>query len=166
MQCAGEIEFALDSDLVERQATESAMDRLAPLFEGVAGERSALFVASPNAGSTTAQRFWADAQTVGVAFANPELFPWCLANAPCAALARRFGVTGPNSTWLGGDDALQAAWRAAEHALNRQRVDCVFVVRMCFSLASGSPGRLHAWCLTANADARNLCPGCPPEQSS
>jgi hypothetical protein len=152
MRPAGDIELELDCDVLERQAMESVMDRLTPLFESGAGERRALFVASPNAGSATAQRFWAGAQAAGVAFANPELFPWCLANAPCAALARRFGITGPNSTWLGGDDALQAAWCAAEHALQRRRVDCVFVVSVCFSPASGSPGRLRAWCLRAKAD--------------
>jgi hypothetical protein len=141
-----DIEFELHCDVLERQAMESAMDRLAPLFESGSGERSALFLASPNAGSATALRFWADAQTTGVALANPELFPWCLANAPCAALARRFGIVGPNFSWLGGEEALQVAWSAAEYALKQRRVECAFVVSVCFGRC-GAAGWLLAWCM-------------------
>ena len=139
-----DIEFELHCDVLERQAMESAMDRLAPLFENGSGERSALFLASPNAGSATALRFWADAQTTGVALANPELFPWCLANAPCAELARRFGIVGPNATWLGGEEALQAAWSAAGYVLKHRQVECVFVVSICFGRCD-APGWLRAW---------------------
>lgn len=47
----------------------------------------------------TALRFCAEALEVGPALASPAAFPRCLANAPCAAIARRFGMTGPNATW-------------------------------------------------------------------
>jgi hypothetical protein len=141
------IEFA--SGLLEREAMEFAFDRLAPLFEGAAGHDSALFLASPDAGTATALRFWSDAQRNGVALANPELFPWCLANAPCASLARRFGITGPNATWLGDDDALDAAWSAAESALRSQLVGRAFIVDVCFGSSPGPPGRLNAWCVRA-----------------
>lgn len=144
-----DIEVELPGDLLERQAIESVMDQIAGLFENGAGDRSGIFLASPNAGNSTAQRFWADAQGVGVAFANPELFPWCLANAPCAALARRFGITGPNFTWLGGEDALQAAWSAAEIAIHRRRIERAFVVGVSFG-ESGATGRLRAWCLAGS----------------
>ena len=138
------IELELPGDTLERQAIDAVMDGLSPLFEERTGKRSALFLASPDAGNATALRFWADAQLAGVALANPELFPWCLANAPCAALARRFGIIGPNSTWLGGEEALQAAWSAAEYAIRQGRVECVFVVSVCFG-SSASPGWLRAW---------------------
>jgi hypothetical protein len=142
------IDIELDSapGILERQMMESVMDRLTAFFENRSRDRTALFLVSPDAGNATAVRFWADAQTAGVAFASPELFPWCLANAPCAALARRFGITGPNSTWLGGEDALQTAWSAAEYALKQQRAECVFLVSVCFG-GRGAPGRLRAWCL-------------------
>ena len=76
IRTVADLEFELHCDVLERQSMESAMDRLAPLFENASGERSALFLVSPNAGSATALRFWADAQTTSVAFANPELIPW------------------------------------------------------------------------------------------
>jgi len=142
-QC-GDIALELPTDLLERQAIESVMDQLSDFFANGSGDRSGLYLASPNAGNATARRFWADARAVGVAFANPELFPWCLANAPCAALARRFGIRGPTFTWLGGDDALQAARSAAEVALRRGRVERAFVVSVCFG-ESGSTGRVRAW---------------------
>ena len=62
--------------------------------------------------------------------ANPELFPWCLANAPAAALARRFGITGPNYSLLGGDDAALAAFHAASDDLTTRRVDAAVVVKL------------------------------------
>lgn len=76
-------------------------------------DRVALCVASSNAGSGTSQRFWADARRVGVALANPAVFPWCLANAACGALARRFGATGPNFTHLGEAEAMLSAFDCA-----------------------------------------------------
>lgn len=139
-----DIELELPSNALERQTMDAVMARLSPLFEKKISERSALFLASPNAGSATALRFWADAQSAGVAFANPELFPWCLANAPCAELARRFGIVGPNATWLGGEEALQAAWSAAGYVLKHRQVECVFVVRICFGRCD-APGWLRAW---------------------
>jgi hypothetical protein len=83
---------------------ESVLDQLAPIFEqvpAVDGERDgALLLVSGDAGVRTTLRFWGDALSAGVAFASPGAFPWCLANAPSATLARRFGLTGPVVTWL------------------------------------------------------------------
>ena len=88
----------------EQESLESVLDALAPMFDrspAVDGERGgALLVVSDDAGAATAVRFWHDALAVGLAVASPGAFPWCLANAPCAAIAQRFGVTGPNLTWL------------------------------------------------------------------
>ena len=88
----------------EQESLEAVLDDLAPVFEAIPiadGEREgALLVVSDDAGSATAVKFWRDALATGVAVASPAAFPWCLANAPCATIARRFGVTGPNLTWL------------------------------------------------------------------
>jgi len=88
----------------EQESLEAVLDDLAPIFETVPivdGEREgALIVVSDDAGSATAVKFWRDALSTGLAVASPAAFPWCLANAPCAAIAQRFGVTGPNLTWL------------------------------------------------------------------
>jgi hypothetical protein len=147
MRTPPDIELELPADALEREAMELAMEPLAGLFEGGAGEGSALFVVSRNAGSASALRFWADAQRSGVGLANPELFPWCLANAPCGALARRFGITGPNATWLGGDEALQAAHVAASTALAAQQIERAYVVAVDFGSVTQGEGRLRAWLL-------------------
>jgi len=90
--------------LSEQAALEAVLDRLAPLFEAsplADGERTgALFIVTEDAGSGTAVQFWRDALEAGPALARPGPFPWCLANAPGATLARRFAITGPNATWL------------------------------------------------------------------
>jgi hypothetical protein len=133
MQIAAHCSASIDV-LLEREAVEAAFAALAPLFEFEgARERAALFVVSSNAGSATAMRFWADAVRTGVALASPELFPWCLANAPCGALARRFGITGPNFTCLGDADALTGALQAATDELATGRVDVALVVAFEFA---------------------------------
>lgn len=127
--CSASVEAAL-----EREAVETAFAALAPLFEFEgARDRAALFVVSSNAGSATSMRFWADAVRTGVALASPELFPWCLANAPCGALARRFGITGANFTCLGEADALAGALQAAADELAAGRVEVVLVVAFEFA---------------------------------
>lgn len=147
---APQLELELEAGLLEREAIDSVLDGLAPLFASTNGERSGLFVASTNAGTATTLRFWSDSQAVGVALANPELFPWCLANAPCAALARRFHITGPNFTWLGGDEAMQAAWSTAHLSLQQSEIEIAYVVGICFGTET-SPGQVQAWCLRQEA---------------
>lgn len=145
MRVAAHDVIALPADALERDALEAVLESLDEIFTGAAGPASAIFVASNDAGSRTALRFWADAQRTGVAVANPELFPWCLANAPCGALARRFGITGPNATWLGRRDALEAAWAAAQTHLARGAVQRAFVVALDFDPIPPDPARLRAW---------------------
>lgn len=135
-------EAELPRNVSEREALESVMEPLAPYFAKSSG-RAGLFVATRDAGSRTSVQFWRDAMRVGVAFANPELFPWCLANAPCAAIARRFKITGPNVTWL-GDDALASALAAAHAAIDQHSIDAAFVVEIVFGSENG-PGHLCLW---------------------
>lgn len=146
------LELDLAPGQLEREAVESVLDRLATLCEGVDGDRTALFVISPNAGTSTAVQFWGDAKQKGVAFANPALFPWCLANAPCGAIARRLGITGPNATWLGNDDAFEAAWQAAESAMEAGRVSRVLLFYISFGSAPRSAGRLKVWSLSVTSN--------------
>lgn len=100
----------------EQESLAAVLDDLAPMFEAVPltdGEREgALLVVSDDAGSATAVTFWRHALSTGLAVASPAAFPWCLANAPCAAIAQRFGVTGPNLTWLASFSDLRAAFAA------------------------------------------------------
>ena len=104
MTSARSLAFALATTASEQEALDAVLDCLAPLYERVPmvdGERDgALLVVSDDAGTGTTVRFWRDALAVGLGVASPGAFPWCLANAPCATIAKRFGITGPNLTWL------------------------------------------------------------------
>jgi hypothetical protein len=122
------LSLPLPSAASEQAALEAVVDEFAPIFAGVPtvdGERDgALLVVSDDAGAATAVNFWRDALAAGLGFASPAAFPWCLANAPCATIARRFSVTGPNCTWLtpfvdsrGAFDA-PAAWLADQLCAN------------------------------------------------
>lgn len=132
------LSLALPSAASDQSALESVLDDLAPVFEAVPandGEREgALLLVTDDAGSDTAVQFWRDALAVGPALASPGAFPWCLANAPCAMLARRFAVTGPNITWLATRSDPHSAFDApaawmADHLLSAR--------------AMGQPA--HAW---------------------
>lgn len=142
------LRLALPADALEREALAGAFDALTPLMGDAAGPDSALFIVSDNAGRASALRFWADAQRSGVGLANPELFPWCLANSPGAALSRHFGLAGPNTTWLAGPAGLPHAWQAAHDAVRGGRAARVFVVGLHLG-QDGSPGQLEAWVVTA-----------------
>lgn len=119
---------------LECEAMEEVAYGIAALFDiDAPRSRIGLIVASDNAGTATSVQFWSDAMRTGVAVASPALFPWCLANAPCGVLARRFNVTGPNSTLLGEGDALLAALDTASDQLAQGQVDCAVVVALCFA---------------------------------
>lgn len=128
--------FRLDAPL-EREAMTQVIEGLTPIFDvATARDGIGLIVASNNAGSATSQHFWAEAVRVGVAVASPELFPWCLANAPCGALSRHFGITGPNATLLGEGDALLGALDTAAQWLAPQRIEHAVVVALSFASAA------------------------------
>ena len=79
---------------------------------GVHGD--GLYVATPDSGSREAVAFWAAAQVTGLAFAAPAAFPWTLVNSTAGRISLELGITGPCSTLVGGDDALEeASWLAA-----------------------------------------------------
>jgi len=130
-------------------------DGLAPLFDmDTPRERTALIVVSDNAGSATSLRFWSDAVRTGVDVASPELFPWCLANAPCGALSRHFGVTGPNMTLLGDGDALLSAWDTAAQDLASHRVAAAVVIALSFGRADTGGRALGLRAAAANGETQ------------
>lgn len=137
---------------LEREAMDHIADNIAPLFD-IAGPRAriGLLIASDNAGTATSVQFWADALRTGLGLASPERFPWCLANAPCGALARRFGVTGPNSTLLGQTEALLGALDTSADLFAQDQIDSAIIVVLCFASAD-LPGRALALRLHNSAD--------------
>lgn len=135
---------------LERDTIDSIASSLAPVFEpggDVPPHRIGLYLSSADAGIATSVRFWSEARRTGMGMANPELFPWCLANAPAAALARRFGITGPNYSLLGEGDAFLAAFNAASDDLTSKRIDAAVVIALemktghcnCLRLARTAP---------------------------
>jgi hypothetical protein len=108
--------------------------RLAVIFQPpVDPDRSGLYVVSANAGFQSSLLFWTEAQRSGIAFANPELFPWTLANAPGGWLARHFGVTGPNATYTGQIEGLLAALEESGEHLTEGRIDTAWIVAVDFA---------------------------------
>ena len=148
---------ALDFDTrLEREAMEQIADGIARLFDiETPRERIGLIVVSDNAGSATSVQFWSDAVATGVAVASPELFPWCLANAPCGALARRFHITGPNLTLLGESDALLAAFDTAADQIAQRQVDSVVIVALSF-VYGHKAGKVLALCMCAHTSRHAL----------
>lgn len=122
----------------EKDLLPAIGQQLAPLFHpGPEAGRAGLYLVSANAGFQSSLSFWADAKRSGVAVANPELFPWTLANAPCGWLAREFQVTGPNFTYTGGNEALSAALSQACEHLRTATVDTAWVIAIDFAQTPG-----------------------------
>lgn len=102
---------------------KETLPRLAKLveefFQPLANpDEAGLYLVSANAGFQSSVQFWTDARRSGLSVASPELFPWTLANAAAAWLAREFQITGPNFTYMGQTQALfDALGQARDHLL-------------------------------------------------
>jgi len=109
-------------------------ERLAVIFRPtIDPDRSGLYLVSANAGFQSSLRFWTEARRSGLAFANPELFPWTLANAAGGWLACHFGITGPNATYTGQIDGLLAALEQAGEDFTEGRIHTGWIVAVDFA---------------------------------
>jgi 3-oxoacyl-[acyl-carrier-protein] synthase II len=97
-----------------------------------------LYVATATAGRAESVEFWRTAQETGLAFANPRLFPWTLANSPTGALAKALDVRGPTYTLVGGVEALEAAGEHAADDVADGIVTAAAIVHL--DVADGTPG--------------------------
>jgi hypothetical protein len=95
---------------------------------GVTGD--GLYVATPDAGAREALAFWAAARETGFAFAAPAAFPWTLANSPTGRISQSLGITGPCTTFVGGDEAYAEALATAADDLADGLVSRAVVVRL------------------------------------
>lgn len=96
-----------------------------------AGMRAdALYVATSDGGAREALAFWATAQETGLAFANPSAFPWTLANSATGRISQALAVNGPCTTYVGGEDALEAALQDAGADVEAGLVDRALVVSL------------------------------------
>lgn len=129
----------------EKELLPGIGEQLAGLFQPAAAPgRSGLYLVSANAGFQSSLLFWSEAKRSGIGVANPELFPWTLANAPCGWLARQFDITGPNYTFTGKTEALTAALVQAEEHLQLQFIDTAFVIALDFAQTPRRHGQLAA----------------------
>ena len=111
-----------------------------------AGDRVALHVATPDSGSREALAFWRAAQATGYALAAPGAFPWTLSNSVTGRVSLALGVTGPCTTWVGGEEATTEAELAAHLDLDDGLVDHSVVVSLVGAAAPdavGSPVRVE-----------------------
>ena len=69
----------------------------------------ALYVATTDGGAREALAFWDHAHATGLGFANPAAFPWTLANSATGKISLVLGITGPCTTYVGGDEAVAEA---------------------------------------------------------
>lgn len=106
-------------------------------------DRTGLYVASPNAGFLSSLSFWTEVLEKSPAFANPELFPWTLANAPCGAIARKFQITGPNYTYCIKKADLPIVEDQIGYDFNAHLIDSAWLLYMDFSPRPGRNG--HIW---------------------
>lgn len=106
----------------------------------------ALYVATTDGGAREALAFWAAAQETGLAFANPAAFPWTLANSATGRISQVLAITGPCTTYVGGDEALAEAQRDAETDLADGLVRTALVVSLAGEtpiLPAGGPVRVR-----------------------
>ena len=89
-----------------------------------------LYLATSTAGRWESIDFWRAATETGLAFANPRLFPWTLANSPTGSIAKALEVRGPTYTLVGRADALVGAFEHASYDLGRQSVSCAAIVAL------------------------------------
>jgi hypothetical protein len=87
-----------------------------------------LYVATATAGRAESVEFWRAALETGLAFANPRLFPWTLANSPTGAIAKALDVRGPTYTLVGGANAAAGALEHAADDLDAGIVSAALVV--------------------------------------
>jgi hypothetical protein len=136
----------------EQAMLEGVLDDLAVAFDAPADHAEhALLVVSEDAGSATALRFWSAALATGVALASPASFAWCLANAPAALLARRFGLRGPNLSWLVDDCGRPTSYAGAVAWLAEHAADggAAWLAALRFA----APARLVLWRWTPHPGA-------------
>lgn len=67
------------------------------------GKSSGLYMMTNDAGSQSSITLWQNALQHSPRFANPAIFPYTLANAVAAVIAKTFIIEGPNYTIVDGD---------------------------------------------------------------
>jgi hypothetical protein len=105
-----------------------------------------LYVATTDGGAREALAFWAAAQQTGLAFANPRAFPWTLTNSATGKISQVLGITGPCTTYCGGDEAVAEAEQDAQADIAEGLVATALIVTLRGQgpmTSGGGPVRVH-----------------------
>ncbi|MFN0175388.1 MAG: hypothetical protein ACKVU0_12115 [Saprospiraceae bacterium] len=98
-----------------------------------APEKTGIYLISTNAGFYSSVAFWKEVLDKGPGLANPERFPWTLANAPCGAMSRAFGITGPNYTFTGSSIDLPVVLEQIEFDVRQGIIDQAWLIAITFA---------------------------------
>jgi hypothetical protein len=95
-------------------------------------EKTGLYLISPNAGFISAVAFWKEVLAKSPGLANPELFPWTLANSSCSAVARAFGIKGPNYTFTESFSGFRNVIEQVDFDFNVKQTEIAWVIAIDF----------------------------------
>ena len=130
----------------DKEVLPVIVEVLEPLFRHTYnGDEAGIYVASSNAGFISALRFWGDARLVGFGVANPELFPWTLANGPCSYIARQFKLKGPNATFIGDGESVLEAIRMYQDHMSLHMITHAWIVAIDFGCTDQAQTYLTAF---------------------
>lgn len=97
-----------------------------------------VYVVSPNAGAQASVVFWKQALNQGPGLMSPLHFPWTLANAPAAYIARKLGAHGPNVTFIGESSSAAFLHAFTDIKAGRCRQGLILLVRFGDSAGAGT----------------------------
>lgn len=120
-------------DLPEKEAIPGIIEIIEKEFGNPSNPSAiGIYIISNHIGTNSSLAFWKDAVKNGPAFANPELFPWTLANSVCGFIARHFGITGPNYTYTCDPEneacTSEVVKQAEEDMIRYQLEDCWIIM--------------------------------------
>ena len=98
------------------EVIKSAQKRLNP---DLLPAEKGLYLATSQGGVAMAVSFWKDALDQTPRFASPADFPRTLANAPASEIARELVLRGPNHSFVGEDEAIEAALEEGANDLEK-----------------------------------------------
>lgn len=137
----------------EKETLDSANTMLLEAFgKPIDPVGTGIYLISSNAGFYSSVAFWKEVLDKGPGLANPERFPWTLANAPCGAIARAFGIQGPNYTFNGSAIDLPVLLEQIDFDLSQQLISCAWLVAIDFGAFSNESTSFAVLVLTDHAE--------------
>jgi len=127
-------EYYASFPFADEKATMEAVNAALQAILGVpvSPDKTGIYLISSNAGFYSSVAFWEEVLEKGPGLANPERFPWTLANAPCGAISRAFGITGPNYTFHGTAMDLPVTLEQIDFDLSQELISQAWLIALDF----------------------------------